>query len=132
MRLYLHDEFPNAYTENLAELLRQAGHDVLMSASAPAPRRDRFAHLRHAIRDERVLLTHEDRVIGSRDDDRFLRLHELIVDAKGHHPGILVVLMPSDSPGRNMSARQIVRAIDKASAAGVDFADVYLVLNDWR
>jgi hypothetical protein len=80
-------------------------------------------HLTHAIRENRVLFT------GNHDD--FEALHDLIMQAGGHHPGIPVVRRDND-PRRDMTPAGIVRAIDKLLAAGVPIADQFVILNQWR
>ncbi len=120
MRLYLDD---NSVDHRLVRLLRQAGHDVALPVDLGIAGTEDPIHLRHAIRDQRVLLT--------RDCDDFRLLHELLMEGRGHHPGILAVHQESN-PRRNMKSHDIVRAIGKLSAAGVPVADEYIILNHWR
>jgi predicted nuclease of predicted toxin-antitoxin system len=120
MRLYLDDD---AASGLLANLLRNAGHDVQVPgdcgmASPPDP-----VHLTHAIADDRVCLT--------KNHDDFWILHNLIKQARGHHPGIFVARQDND-PSRDMTAKAIVSAVRKLEAAGVPIADEFIVLNHWR
>jgi predicted nuclease of predicted toxin-antitoxin system len=120
MRLYLDVDsiFPV-----LVQLLRQAGHDVLLPADLGISGAQDPVHLRHAIRENRVILTH------NYDDFQFL--HELLLEGQRHHPGIFVVRRDND-PSRDMKPPHIVRAIGKLTAAGIGVADQYIVLNHWR
>lgn len=120
MKLYLDDD---SVDRLLVRLLRQAGHDVALPADLGIAGREDPVHLRHAIRQQRVLLlkNHED----------FRLLHELLMEGRGHHSGILMIREESN-PKRNMKPHDIVRAIGKLTAAGVPVADQYTVLNHWR
>jgi predicted nuclease of predicted toxin-antitoxin system len=120
MKLYLDDD---SIFLVLVQLLRQAGHDVLLPADLGIAGAADPVHLRHAIREQRVFLTH------NYDDFRFL--HDLLLEGQGHHPGILVVRR-DNNPHRDMKPPTIVRAIGNLTAAGVPIADEYTVLNHWR
>src|SRR5262249_43915572 len=120
MRLYLDDDSASAL---LARLLRQAGHDVEVPsdvgiAGAPDP-----VHLTHTVKDNRVCIT--------RNHDDFWILHNLIMQAHGHYPGIFVVRQDND-PSRDLTPKGIVSAIRKLQAAGVPILDEFIVLNHWR
>jgi hypothetical protein len=80
-------------------------------------------HLTHAVKEQRVLLA------GNHRD--FEMLHNLIMQAQGHHPGILVVRRDND-PTRDLTPRGIVRALGNLLAAGVPLVDQCIVLNHWR
>jgi RNA polymerase sigma factor (sigma-70 family) len=58
-------------------------------------------------------------------------LHDLIMQAAGHHPGILVIRRDND-PKRDMTPRGIVQAIGNLIAAGVALQDQFTILNHWR
>jgi hypothetical protein len=107
----------------LVQQLRQAGHDVIRPADLGISGAEDPVHLRHAIRENRVFLSH------NYDDFKFL--HELLLEGNGHHPGILIVRRDND-PGRDMKPPHIVRAISKLVAAGVPVGDKYIILNHWR
>jgi predicted nuclease of predicted toxin-antitoxin system len=120
MRIYLDDD---SAAPLLARVLRQAGHEVEMPADAGLAGEDDAVHLTHAVRQDRVLLT------GNYRD--FLNLHNLVVQARGRHPGILVVRRDND-PRRDLTASGIVRAIRNLLAANVAVADQFIILNQWR
>jgi predicted nuclease of predicted toxin-antitoxin system len=120
MNLYLDDDMKNPL---LAQYLRQAGHDVQMPADAGLDSAEDPEHLTYTIKVDRVLLT------GNHGD--FEMLHNLIGQARGHHPGILVVRRDND-PSRDLTLKGIVRALTKLVAAGIPVADQCVVLNHWR
>jgi hypothetical protein len=120
MRLYLDDD---AVSGLLVRLLRQAGHEVQIPADAGLTGQPDPVHLAHTIRESRVTLTRNYR--------DFELLHALVMQAGGHHPGILVIRR-DDNTQRNMSPRDIVRAIRNLEAAGVPIADEYIILNAWQ
>jgi hypothetical protein len=120
MRLYPDDDSVAAL---LVTLLRRAGHDVQVPADAGMAGREDPAHLTHAIREGRVLLSHNHR--------DFKLLHDLVMTAGGHHPGILVVRKDND-PKRDLKAPGIVRALTRLLASGLPIADSYHILNHHR
>lgn len=79
MRLYLDDDMASAL---LARLLSQAGHDVQVPDDVGMSGANDPVHLGYAIREHRVLLS------GNHDD--FEAPHDLIMQAQGHHPGIVI------------------------------------------
>jgi hypothetical protein len=121
MRLYLDDDSADP---NLVRLLRPDGHDVQIPADVGLTGRNDQAHLAHAIRERRALLT--------RNADDFEDLHDLIVfAATGHHAGIVVVLF-DNNPRNNMNAGDIARAVRNLEKAGVAITDSYHELNHWQ
>jgi predicted nuclease of predicted toxin-antitoxin system len=120
MKLYLDDNFADPV---LARMLRNAGHDVQLPVDAGMARKKDPVHLAHAIREGRVCLTYN---YGDFED-----LHDLILQAQGHHPGIWVVGR-DNHPKRDLGKPGIVRAIAKLRAAKVPIADEYIILNQWR
>ncbi len=80
-------------------------------------------HFMSAIRSGRVVLT--------RDYDDSKLLHDLVLLAGGHHPGILVVRRDND-PRRDMSPGAIVPAVQKLTASDMAIADSFHALNHWR
>ncbi|HYT95002.1 MAG TPA: DUF5615 family PIN-like protein [Gemmataceae bacterium] len=120
MRLYLDDDSADP---RLSQLLQNAGHDVELPQHVGLSGQPDPVHLTHAVGDTRVLLT--------KNYQDFEHLHNLIVVALGHHPGILVVRQDND-PKRDLTPGGIVRAIEKLEAAGVPIADSYHILNHWR
>jgi predicted nuclease of predicted toxin-antitoxin system len=85
MRLYLDDDSAGTL---LTRLLAQAGHEVQAPADVGLSGDDDPVHLAHAIRQNRVLLSHNHR--------DFRNLHNLVMIAQGHHPGILIVRRDND------------------------------------
>jgi predicted nuclease of predicted toxin-antitoxin system len=124
MKLYLDDD---SAQHLLIRLLQNAGHDVIAPADVGMAGRKDPAHFTFAIRDGRVLLTH--------NYDDFELLHVLVLAAGGHHPGILVVRKDND-PKRDMRPHDIVRAIRNLLAYllanGLSIADGFHILNHWR
>jgi predicted nuclease of predicted toxin-antitoxin system len=120
MRVYLDD---NMASPVLAGLLRNAGHDVELPADANMTGENDPVHLAHAIQKDRSCLTY--------DYSDFEDLHELILAAQGHHPGILVVRQDND-PRRDLKRPGIVRAIRNLLTARAAVVDQYIVLNHWR
>lgn len=101
MRLYLDDDTAAVL---LMRLLKQFGHDVQIPREAGMPGADDPIHLTHAIREARVMLS------GNHGD--FEALHDLIMQASGHHPGI-VVIRRDNNPRCDITPRGIVEALSK-------------------
>ncbi len=120
MRLYVDED---SIDPLLLRLLRKAKHDVQVPAAPNLVGSPDPVHLKHAIREGRVLLS------GNHDD--YLCLHELIIEAKGHHPGIFMVRRDND-PTRDLKPAGIVRAIAKLLSANVPVDDEFHILNHWR
>lgn len=120
MRLYLDDDSVSGL---LVRLLRQNGHDAIVPADVALAGALDAAHLAWAVR--------EDRLLVSRNDRDFRALHDLVMVAGGHHPGILVVRFDND-PRKDLQPAGIVRAISNLAAAGVPLSDGFHVLNHWR
>ncbi len=120
MKLYLDDD---CASNVLLQLLIAAGHDAVGPAHGGLAGADDPVHLRHAVRHQRIVLTRNYR--------DFENLHDLILETRGHHPGILLIRKDND-PKRDMKGTDIVRAIQKLVAAGVDLSDQCVVLNHWR
>ena len=120
MLLYLDDDSVHGV---LIRRLGDGGHDVLTPRVAGTAGHADPVHFMCAIRTGRVLLTH--------DHEGFTLLHELVLLAGGHHPGILIVRRDND-PIRTMSPGAIVRAIDNLTASSLPIPDAVHVLNHWR
>ena len=121
MRLYIDDD---SVDPGLIRLLRRDGHDVQVPADVGLTGSSDQAHLAHAIRDRRAVLT--------RNHDDFDDLHDLVVSAaSGHHCGILVVLY-DNNPRNNMSSGDTARAVRNLENAGIAIADSYNELNPWQ
>ena len=120
MRLYLDDDSAHPL---LIRLLRQAGHDVILPADVGMVGKADPVHFIFAAREDRVLI--------SRNYRDFQDLHDLIMQTKGHHPGIFIVRRDNGGK-RNLSPRDIVRAIGNLLAAAIPVADQYIILNQWQ
>jgi predicted nuclease of predicted toxin-antitoxin system len=120
MRLYLDD---NLASPLLAQLLRNAGHDVQLPADVGKAGVADPVHLAHAMAEGRACLT------ANYTD--FANLHNLLMIGQGHHPGILIVRQDND-PKRDLKPHEIVRAIHKLEVANYALADQYEILNHWR
>src|SRR5437763_1974679 len=99
MELYLDDDSAEGL---LVKLLRGAGHDVQIPAEIGLAGYSDPVHFTHAIGAGRVLL--------SRNYHDFEELHDLVLQARGHHPGILMTCREND-PTRDLSPRAVVRTI---------------------
>lgn len=120
MRMYLDDDSAEAF---LVALLQQASQDVQIPIDVGMVGQQDARHLRHAVRESRVIL--------SRNYDDFDSLHELILQVQGHHPGIFIVRRDND-PTRDLKPAGIVRAIRNLLAANVPIPDFCHILNHWR
>lgn len=121
MRLYVDDD---SVDPHLIGLLRRDGHIVQIPADVGMVGSSDQAHLAHAIRDRRAVLT--------RNSGDFDELHDLVVVAAGgHHEGILVVLF-DNNPRNAMSAGDVARAVRNLENANVSIADAYHELNHWQ
>jgi hypothetical protein len=120
MRLYLDDDSTHHL---LLKLLGKTDRDVQLPMDAKISGESDAVHLRHAIRSGRVFLT--------RNHKDFQELHELLLEAGGKHPGILVV-RKDNNPKRDLTAAGIVRAIDRLLASGVPIENELHILNHWR
>jgi predicted nuclease of predicted toxin-antitoxin system len=121
MRLYIDDD---SVDPSLIRMLRRDGHDVQVPSDVGLAGGNDQAHLAHAIRDRRAILT--------KNHGDFEDLHDLVVfAARGHHEGILVVRYDKD-PRNNMSPGDIARAVRNLERAGIAIADSYHELNHWQ
>jgi hypothetical protein len=120
MRVYLDDDSTDGL---LVALLTREGHDVQTPAGAALAGSPDPVHLAHAVREDRVLLSH--------NHDDFEHLHDLIRAAQGRYPGIFIVRRDND-PRRDLKPAGVVRAIRKLLASGVVIRDDMHILNHWR
>lgn len=100
-----------------------ATHDVVLPQDEGLVSRSDPVHLQRAIGTGRCLL--------SRNHDDFAELHELILEAGGTHPGILIVRRDNDRRC-DLTPRGIVTAISHLVAAGVPLENEFIILNRWR
>lgn len=120
MKLYLDDDSVNVL---LIRLLQRAGHEIEVPRDVSLEGRSDPIHLQHAISTSRVLLS------GNHDD--FEELHDLVREAGGSHPGILIVRSDNDRR-RDLTPQGIVGAIANLLAAGVPIVNQFTILNHWR
>jgi predicted nuclease of predicted toxin-antitoxin system len=120
MKIYLDDD---SASRQLSVLLRKAGHDALIPADLGISGAADPAHLTHAIKGDRVLLTR-----NARD---FTLLHELVLASGGGHPGILLLHFDND-PTRDLTPKGTVVAIAKLESSGVRLSNELHVVNHWR
>jgi hypothetical protein len=120
MRLYLDDDLAQPL---LARLLTKDGHDVRLPSELSLTGSHDAVHFKHAVRENRVLLS------GNYKDFEFL--HDLVLETKGHHHGVLIVRRDND-PRRDMTPRGIVHALKNLLASVPSNADQYVILNHWR
>lgn len=103
----------------LVNLLRKTGHDVLTVNEAGLTSQPDNVVQNYAIRESRVLLTH--------NCDDFEELHKI----DSNHFGILAVYR-SASSSKNMNHKDIVRAIANLEAASIPLVNQFIVLNHWN
>lgn len=120
MNLYLDDDTAE---RRLVALCTQAGHRVVRPTEVQLVGASDAQHMIYAIRQALVLVT--------RNHDDFLDLHEVVQAAQGTHPGMLIIRFDND-PTRDMTSRQIVRAMAALEAAGVPLRNHVYILNHWR
>lgn len=118
---FLIDE--NLSSPRLASRLRAQGHDPILASdvgllSAADPRVLIWA-IGHGV------------LVVTQDSDDFEALHDLVMAAGGHHPGVLTVRFDAD-PRHNPSERAIGIAISKLESSGLPISDQLHVLNHWR
>lgn len=113
----------NLSSPRLASRLRAQGHDPTLAGDAGLL----------SLNDPRVLIwaIGQGLPVLARDADDFRDLHDPVVAASGHHPGMLIVRFDAD-PRHNLSDRQIGLAITRLESAGVPIVDHIHVLNRWR
>jgi predicted nuclease of predicted toxin-antitoxin system len=120
MHLYLDDDTAD---RRLVALLTHAVHVVVVPASVQLSGAPDTRHFIHAMRQALVLVT--------RNHDDFLDLHEVVQEAHGTHPGILIIRFDND-PRRDMTPRHSVTAIARLDSAGVPLENQVYILKHWR
>ena len=120
MKLYVDED---SVHELLLRLLQRAGHDIEVPSDVGLVGRSDPVHLRYSISSNRSLLT------ANHDD--FEELHNLVLQAGGTHPGILIIRRDNDRR-RDPTPRGIVTAIGNLLAANVPIENQFIVLNHWR
>jgi predicted nuclease of predicted toxin-antitoxin system len=118
---FLIDE--NMSSPVLASRLRAQGHDPVLGSDVGLL----------SVADARVLIysISQGLPVLTRDAEDFEDLHDLVMAAAGHHPGILIVRFDND-PRHNLTDRAIATAISRLEFSVVPTRDQIHVLNQWR
>jgi predicted nuclease of predicted toxin-antitoxin system len=119
LNLYLDD---CVYSKSLANLLRQAGHTVIVPVDAGLTGADDVAHMEYAAGASLVLIT--------KNPADFEILHRLFPK----HAGVVAIYQDNDIT-RDMSDPEIVKALEaleSASKLGLQLAGEFHILNHWR
>ena len=118
---FLIDE--NLSSPRLASRLRAQGHDPILAGDVGLL----------SAADPRVLIwaIGQGVPVVTQDSDDFEALHDLVMTAGGHHPGVLTVRFDAD-PRHNLSERAIGVANSKLESSGLPISDQLHVLNHWR
>lgn len=118
---FLVDE--NLSSPRLASRLRAQGHDPVLASDVGLL----------SVTDARVLIFDIAQALPVLipDSEDFEDLHDLVVAAVGHHPGILIVRFDND-PRHNLTDQGIAAAISELESCGVPIRDRIHVLNQWR
>ena len=103
----------------LVTLLSRAGHDVVTVNGVGLSGEADLTVFAYAKREGRLVLT--------RNYDDFQELHE----ANPVHPGVLVVCQDDDF-SKDMSFKEIVKAIANLEAANIPLANQFISLNHWN
>lgn len=109
----------DSQAKHLVNLLQAAGHDVVTVNAMNLMNRPDSVVLNFARQDGRVLLT--------RNCDDFQELHQI----NSIHSGILAVYQDSD-PVKNISYKEIVKAIANLESAEYRLQNQFVVLNQWN
>ena len=120
MKLYVDED---SVHDLLLRLLQRAGHDIEVPSDVGMVGRSDPVNLRYSISSNRSLL--------SANHDDFEELHDLILQAGGRHPGILIVRRDNDRR-RDLTPRGIVAAISHLLDGGVPVKNEFIILNHWR
>ena len=103
----------------LVSLLRKSGHDVETANEAGLSGKEDFLVLDYATVTNRILLT--------QNCDDFKALHQ----ANSKHPGILAVYQ-NNNRSKDMSRKELVKAIANIEMAGITLAYQFIALNQWN
>ena len=120
MKIYLDDDSAEVL---LVRLLKADGHDVVVPDQVGNRGIEDPAHFLYAIMDGRAVLT--------RNHGDYKLLHDLVVGAGGHHPGVLTVRKDNDKK-RDLGTKGIVRALRKFITSSAPITDQFIILNHWR
>lgn len=109
----------DSQSKRLVSVLGKAGHEVLAINEVGLAGSSDDVVLDYAREKNRILLTH--------NCDDFEDLHKI----NPNHPGILAVYRNADR-FKNMSFKDIVKAISNLEAAGIPLANQFISLNHWN
>jgi hypothetical protein len=118
--IYLDDCSDDDY---LINLLRHAGYVIVSPRDGGTLGWDDADHLEYATQHGHALLTH--------DPQDFQALHNVWQSQGRQHPGLLLVYQDNDS-SRDMTANDIVRALENLLASGLPIVNTIHTLNHWR
>lgn len=116
LRLFIDEDTQDSL---LIKFLRQGGHDVLSVNEANLMGEDDPIILDYAQRNNRILLTY--------NADDFEELHE----ANLRHSGILAIYRDARY-SKNMSFKEIVKAIANLEVAQIPLTNQFISLNHWN
>ncbi len=120
MKIYCDDD---SQERRLVAQLRKAGHPVTTPTDAG---RAGVANARHM-----VFALEHGLFLLSRNYRDFADLHDVILAAKGEHPGILLIRSDNDRL-RDMRPGEIVAAVSKLEKSGLTSRNQLIHLNQWR
>lgn len=103
----------------LVKLLRKAGHDVVTVNELGLMSQPDGIVFSYAVDNSRVILTHN------------CRDFEILHENNPHHSGILAVYK-NDEYSKDMSFKEIVKAISNLEAADISLTNQFISLNQWN
>ena len=103
--------------------LKGAGHTAVSPRNTGTMGRDDAEHLEYASQHGHSVLTH--------NPSDFQDLHKLWQTQRRQHRGILLIYRDND-PSKDMTAAEIVAALDNLLASGLSITNCIHVLNHWR
>ena len=120
MTVYLDDDLDSGHLITLGEI---HGHVFVSPRTVGTSGQHDAKHLLYAALNRFPIL--------SRNAGDYQALHELVTGAGGHHRGVIGVFDEKDFR-KNMRPDQIARALTKVEDAGVDLANQFIALNNYR
>lgn len=119
----------------LVSLLKKAGHDVETANEAGLSGKEDFLVLSYARTANRVLLTQncddfegEGCAVARRIPNHLV---EALHQANSKHPGILAIYQ-NNNRSKDMSRKELVKAIANIETAGIALANQFISLNQWN
>jgi len=107
----------------LIDLLRVAGHLVVSPRQSGTVGWHDADHLDYATQHDYVLITH--------NPQDFRDLHDVWHAQRRQHGGIILIYRDND-PSRDMSAADVVRAVERLLVSGLRINNNVHILNQWR